>query len=123
MAKSKVEERVEAVIISGPRKGELITLGNGNGEQETRLTPAEEAALDFLVEVSNRVAQSATEANASARALRERLQEVLGRLHESVGADGGTGEISINNGRSVEANANGTRHHQPASAVAERQPT
>jgi hypothetical protein len=48
-------EPAEAVIISGPRKGEFIRLG----ELDPDLAPAEEALLDQLVEAAQRMAESA----------------------------------------------------------------
>jgi hypothetical protein len=56
---------VEAVIISGPRKGEFITLPPTFDE----LSPEVEAALTALIAAANRMAESAREATAEARAL------------------------------------------------------
>lgn len=62
---------VEAVIISGPRKGELITLPPTFDE----LSPEVEAALTTLMAVVNRMAKSAQEATAEAKALLMALRE------------------------------------------------
>lgn len=66
------DEMTEAVIISGPRKGEIIVL-NGNGEPQ--LSPQEEAALDFCVLAAARAAHSST-------ALRQELDLFLQDLRE-----------------------------------------
>lgn len=51
-------ERVEGVIISGPRKGELITLNADLRETEPRLTPEEDAALDAAVEAARKLSDT-----------------------------------------------------------------
>lgn len=56
---------VEAVIISGPRKGEFITLP----ATEAELTPEEEAALQALLEGTRELAESARAASREAEAL------------------------------------------------------
>ncbi len=100
MAKSKVEERVEAVIISGPRKGELITLANG---AEPQLTPEEEAALDFAIEAAGRAAESARAAVEAAQKLNRKLDDVHRRLHEPIGEAGRNGQVSNHDRHAVEA--------------------
>jgi hypothetical protein len=64
------EESVEAVIISGERKGELIRIPQG----EHDLTPAESALLDSRVEDAWRLAESARAAAAEADALLQDLR-------------------------------------------------
>lgn len=59
-------EPVEAVIISGPRKGEIIRLSDG----EPVLTAAEEAAIERLTEIAAHLAESA-------RAAREEMDGLL----------------------------------------------
>jgi hypothetical protein len=61
---------VEAVIISGPRKGEIIPLPTDTAE----LTPAEEAALDEIVESAHRLVENTYAAVAAAEALRDELR-------------------------------------------------
>lgn len=56
---------VEAVIISGPRKGEFITLP----ATEAELTPEEEAALQNLLEGAQGLVESIRAANEEAEAL------------------------------------------------------
>ncbi len=65
-----VEERTEAVIISGPRKGEIIALSNN----EVQLTPEESALLDQIVDRSRRMAASATAAASELDAILEDLR-------------------------------------------------
>ncbi len=65
---------VEAVIISGPRKGEFITLPHTFDE----LSPEVEAAVTVLVAAANRMAESAKAATAEARALLLALREAGG---------------------------------------------
>lgn len=67
------EERIEAVIISGPRKGEFISIVNG--EAEPQLSPAEEAMLDFVVEQAKRVAENMRDTRLEAEALLNDLRE------------------------------------------------
>ena len=63
-------ESMEAVIISGERKGELIRLPQG--EQE--LPPADAALLDSLIADAWRMAESARAAAAEADALLQELR-------------------------------------------------
>ncbi|MGH9855747.1 MAG: hypothetical protein ACREBD_38425 [Blastocatellia bacterium] len=65
---------IEAVIISGPRKGEFITLPPSFDE----LSPEVEAAITALVAAANRMAESAREATAEAKALLLALREAGG---------------------------------------------
>jgi hypothetical protein len=69
--KLAMEECMEAVIISGTRKGELIQLPDG----ELELTPAEAALLDTLVADAQRMAESARAAAAEAEALLQELRQ------------------------------------------------
>jgi hypothetical protein len=62
---------MEAVIISGPRKGEFIRID----EDEVELTPAEEALLDTVTESARRLAESARAAAAEADLLLQELRE------------------------------------------------
>lgn len=71
MATPTTEERAEAVIISGPRKGEFITVPNG----ESELTPEAEALLDSLIADAQRMAESAQAAAAEADALLRDLRQ------------------------------------------------
>jgi hypothetical protein len=71
---SPPEGYAEAVIISGPRKGEFITVPEGDLE----LTPAEAAMLDQLVEGAKRLAENARAAAAEANAILAELR--LSRL-------------------------------------------
>ncbi len=64
------EESVEAVIISGERKGEFIRIPPG----ERDLTPAESALLDSLIADAWRVAESARAAAEEADALLHELR-------------------------------------------------
>jgi hypothetical protein len=66
-----VEECVEAVIISGERKGELIRITQG----EHGLTSAEAAVLDALVADAWHLAESAREAAVEADALLQELRQ------------------------------------------------
>lgn len=65
---------IEAVIISGPRKGELITLPQTFDE----LSPEVEAALTALIAAANRMAESAREETAEAKAILLELREAGG---------------------------------------------
>lgn len=65
-------EPVEAVIISGPRKGEIIRLGDG----EPVLTAAEEAAIERLAEAMACLAQSARAAREEADGLLQDLRAI-----------------------------------------------
>lgn len=62
---NRLNGAVEAVIISGPRKGEFITLP----QAEAELTPEEEAALQTLLEGAQSLAKSVCAANVEAEAL------------------------------------------------------
>ena len=62
------------VIISGPRNGEFITLPPSFDE----LSPEVEAAITTLVAAANRMAESAREATAEAKALLLALREAGG---------------------------------------------
>jgi hypothetical protein len=65
---------VEAVIISGPRRGEFITLPQAFDQ----LSPEVEAAVTALVAAANRMAESAKAATAEASALLLALREAGG---------------------------------------------
>lgn len=64
------EDSVEAVIISGERKGEMIRIPGG----ECELTSAEATLLDELIADAWRVAESARAAAAEAEALLQDLR-------------------------------------------------
>jgi hypothetical protein len=66
------EESAQAVIISGPRKGEFITLPGG--EQE--ITPAEETLVASLMETAASMAENARAAAAEAEALLRDVRQV-----------------------------------------------
>jgi hypothetical protein len=72
LADTNTQGLSEAVIISGPRKGEFITVP----ESEPEPSPAAEALLAALVADANRLAESAKEASAEARELLEVLRQV-----------------------------------------------
>jgi hypothetical protein len=63
---------MEAVTISGPRKGEFIRVDEG----EPELTPAAAALLDSLVDDARRMAGNARAAAAEADALLQKLRGV-----------------------------------------------
>jgi len=69
------EERTEAVIISGPRKGEFIVVSNG----ESELTLEEEALVNSLLADAQRLAESARAAAAEADALLQDLRQARGK--------------------------------------------
>ncbi len=75
-------EHVEAIIISGPRKGEFFLVPDD--EHEPQLTYEEEKALDFLVEAYKNMAQSAVAASTSMDSLLQEVREMNRRLRESV---------------------------------------
>ena len=99
MAKSKIEERVEAVIISGPRKGELITLANG---AEPQLTPAEEAALDFAIEAAGRAAESAVALRVQTQSLGADLKRINKKYDGILGESSGTGGAPLDDRRGTQ---------------------
>ncbi len=70
MSTPATQEPAEAVIISGPRKGEFITVPNG----ESELTPEAEAVLDSLIADAQHMAESARAAAAEADLLLQELQ-------------------------------------------------
>lgn len=69
------EAPVEAIIISGPRKGELICVPDG----EPIPTPAEEALLESIVQSADRIAVAARDAAARMDALVQELREAQER--------------------------------------------
>jgi hypothetical protein len=71
IAQPAQEETVEAIIISGPRKGEFIQVS----EAEPLLTTAETALLDQLTEDARRMAESAREAASEADLLLQELRK------------------------------------------------
>jgi hypothetical protein len=62
----------EAVIISGPRRGEIITLSEG----QMSLSAEEEAALDALIADAKRMAESARAARIEAEAVLQTLRQM-----------------------------------------------
>ncbi|MBV9864662.1 MAG: hypothetical protein JO316_04885 [Abitibacteriaceae bacterium] len=83
MSQSATEERVEAVIISGPRKGEFI---NVNSQAEPELSAEEEAMLNFVVQAAKRMSESAKALSNSVDLLLHEVCEVNKRLHGSTGS-------------------------------------
>ena len=73
---SAAEGYVEAVIISGPRKGEFITVPDTDWELTRELTPEEVAMLDTLVRAAQGLAESA-------RAAREEMDALLAELRQA----------------------------------------
>lgn len=78
--KAQVVETVEAVIISGPRKGDIVTLQ----EDELKLSSAEEALLDSALKAFQSAAQRACSVSSSMDALLADLREANRRLREPV---------------------------------------
>lgn len=72
---SPTQEPVEAIIISGDRKGELVFIP----PEETALSPAETALLNALVEDARRMAESARAATEEAEALLQELRQARGK--------------------------------------------
>jgi len=72
-------ERVEAVIISGPRRGQIITLAEDLQDLKRELTPEEEAAFENLQAALRQMAESTCAANEQARALLEDLRQIRER--------------------------------------------
>jgi hypothetical protein len=66
------EERIEAVIISGPRRGEIIELP----AEAWNFTPEQEALLDEMIASANRMAETAQR---MARETEEFSREFRGR--------------------------------------------
>jgi hypothetical protein len=66
-----LQQYAEAVIISGPRKGEFITVPE-DGEQ---LSPEIEAMLDSLITQARHMAESAKAASDEARSLLEAFRQ------------------------------------------------
>ncbi len=86
-------ETVEAVIISGPRKGEIVTLGDTDAAQ---LTSAEEAALDDAIDAAQRVVESSVALRVQAQEFGAELERINGKydglLGESGRADGASAD-------------------------------
>ena len=70
IVEQKPTDPVEAVIISGPRRGEIITLP----ESEYEFTPEEEALVDAMLESARRMEQTTREMLESSRALVRELR-------------------------------------------------
>ena len=71
-------ETVEAVIISGPRKGEFISIGSDEGDV-LELTPAVEALLAEMTAGARRMAENAREVFLEAGGLLEDLRRARGK--------------------------------------------
>lgn len=77
-AQPAADEPAEAVIISGPRKGEFITVAS-NGET---ITADEQALIEQAITAAWQLAQSAKEARLSAQSLRDEIRESGEKLDE-----------------------------------------
>lgn len=99
MTESATEERIEAVIISGPRKGEFITITNG--EVEPDLTPQEEAMLDIVVANAKRLAENLRAARVEAEALVQEMREAREERHELLRTYRGDGQVDNDDGSGV----------------------
>lgn len=79
-------ESCEAVIISGPRKGEFLTIAP-NGSSDAELPdPRVEAMLEKATKDARRVAETAQAVTAEAAALLQEMREARRELHESFGS-------------------------------------
>jgi hypothetical protein len=77
------EEPAEAIIISGPRKGEFIRVGNT--DYEPALSPEADALLDQAVLAARSMAETARSARMEMEALLQEMREARRRRHESAG--------------------------------------
>ncbi len=75
---SPTTEFVEAVIISGPKKGAIVQVRDDNHvlSDDYVLTPDEERAFDELQAQAERTLEAVRETVASARALHEELAQI-----------------------------------------------
>lgn len=84
MSTTTIEPRMsgyaEAVIISGPRKGEFIAVPDG----ESALTPHEERILNATLEELNAVAKRMAENARAARIEAESMLEILRTVGEDI---------------------------------------
>lgn len=96
MSQSATEERIEAVIISGPRKGEIISIIND--ETEPQLSPEEEAMLDVIAVNAQQLAENMREARIEAEALLEELREVNKKHYGVLGKAGRGSQVTNHNG-------------------------
>lgn len=69
---SVMEGREEAVVISGPRRGQIITVPEARFE----LTPEEDAMLDAVVDAMKRAAESARALSEEMRGLRDDVRRI-----------------------------------------------
>ncbi len=80
-------ETTEAVIVSGPRKGEFITIPDG----EPVVTPEAEALLDRMIETANEITETLQRMRRDADAfhveMRQRKEERDGLIRPSGRAD------------------------------------
>ena len=79
------DEPAEAIIISGPRKGEFIRV-NGN-ENEPVLTPEADALLDQAVQAARSMAENARATRLEMEGLLQEMREARRRRDEFAGSD------------------------------------
>ena len=91
---SSIDEYAEAVIISGPRKGEFITIP----ERELILTEAEAAMLDTMVTDARRLVETAREAVTAMDALLSELRQARAPRDEPAGTPVRTGKSPAGGG-------------------------
>ncbi|MBV9849575.1 MAG: hypothetical protein JO250_07795 [Armatimonadetes bacterium] len=72
-------ETVEAVIISGPRKGEFISI-DPEASDMLEMTPEVEALLDEMVAGAQRMAENARAAATEMKALLQDLHQIREQL-------------------------------------------
>ena len=90
----QTQEPLEAVIISGPRKGEIITVPR----QEMELSPAEEAVFDALAADFERVIASMRGFSGEVADLVQELRRIR-RSNESLGTSNTDERFFADNGR------------------------
>lgn len=80
-ASETAEDFIEAVIISGPRKGQFITIK----DVDEVITTEEQALLDQAVAAAWQMAESARGTRLAAEELRREFQESVEKLDELLG--------------------------------------
>ena len=92
MATPMMEEPAEAVIISGPRKGEFIAVSSTGDET---ITPEAEALVDEMIGIANRITETLQAMRRDGEAFQTEMRERKKERDELLRSLGRTDQIAV----------------------------
>lgn len=92
MAIPTMEEPAEAVIISGPRKGEFIAVSSSN---EEAIPPEAEALLGEMIGIANRITETLQAMRRDGEAFQDEMRERKKERDELLRSLGRTDQVAV----------------------------